>query len=70
MSDEQRLDEAAMADRLAAVRPFPAAGWRGDVWRSLQSRGVPPGRPPRLGTLIGVFGAAGAALLAVAALAL
>lgn len=68
--DPERLDEAAMADRLAAERPSPPAGWRGDLWRSLQSRGVPPGRPPRLTTLIAGFATGGTALLVVAALCL
>ena len=66
MTDEEtRLRE--LANELHANRPTPHPAFRGRLLRRLAGHGLPRSRPPRLWLLVAVFGASGAALLALAA---
>ena len=66
MTDEEtRLRE--LANELHARRPAPHPAFRGRLYRRLSGHGFPKGRPARLWTRVGVFAAAGVALLVAAA---
>lgn len=69
MNDRLTPEERALADRLNAGAPGPAAGFRGALGRHLAARdpGYGP-RPARLRTAVSAFLGAGALVLAAGAL--
>jgi hypothetical protein len=70
IADELGSGEHALADRLRAQRPLPAAGFRGALRRRLaaQDPGYGP-RPARLRLIVAGYVGAGSLLIAVGALA-
>jgi hypothetical protein len=58
----------ATEEQLRRARPAPATAWRHGLLRALRSQSIPPPRPERLWTWIGVAAAIGCALLLLAAL--
>jgi len=68
MTGDER-DLAPVEDRLRREQPLPAAGFRGELGRWVAGEHA-PGRPPRLGLLVGGCLALGLILLVVAALSL
>lgn len=65
----ERTELRAMAQRLEAEIPVPAAGFRGELRRALIGSGVPSSRPARLRLQISLYGVSGALLLLAGAVA-
>jgi hypothetical protein len=61
------IDEAELEQRLLGYRATPAAGWRGELRRSLLASRPPPARPTHLWVRVGTSAGMGTAVLAVAA---
>lgn len=59
----QRIELKAIAQRLEAERPVPAAAFRGDLRRALLGHGRPLSRPARLRLQIALYGSSGFVLL-------
>jgi hypothetical protein len=61
-------DVVALANRLAASRPLPSPGFRGELGRSLAARSRRRLTPGRLRGLAVVYASSGTALLVISAL--